>query len=297
MYSVGDILAIGAPIAFALPIGLNSTRIPNWYVPFATLLAVSVGGFLARTWAKKSTHWFPQLVGDFYVFATIGLIYSNLGPLIDLVSPQLADAQLAAIDQSLLGVQASVWVERWRNPWLTEILFIVYVSFFFWQMCLGAIFHLRRNGEFDDYKRLLIVSYVASDLSYVLVPAIGPRFHIAEMYRAPLEGVFVGTWIRDWFAHTPMLRDCFPSGHTAVTLLVLVYAWQKGAKRFAMIMLPFGAMIIFSTIYCRFHYLIDVICAVPFVLGVLSLNALIERWTQKTVDERAPDASYRTPGS
>jgi membrane-associated phospholipid phosphatase len=40
-------------------------------------------------------------------------------------------------------------------------------------------------------------------------------------------------------------------------------------------MLPFAALLIFSTMYCRFHYATDVLCALPFVAGVLFLERFL----------------------
>jgi membrane-associated phospholipid phosphatase len=53
-------------------------------------------------------------------------------------------------------------------------------------------------------------------------------------------------------------RDCFPSGHTELTVLVLYYA-RKFDRRIFWWLLPFGIGIVLSTVYLRYHYVIDVI--------------------------------------
>jgi membrane-associated phospholipid phosphatase len=74
-----------------------------------------------------------------------------------------------------------------------------------------------------------------------------------------------------------MLRDCFPSGHTGLTLLVLTRALTKKAYTFFWIMLPFALLLFVSTVYCRFHYVTDLLAAFPFVAGVLIVDAFCRR--------------------
>src|SRR5881398_3249891 len=70
------------------------------------------------------------------------------------------------------------------------------------------------------------------------------------------------------------MRDCFPSGHTATTLLVLTFAYRH-ARRFFWAILPVGVLLIAATVICRFHYGIDLLAAVPLcVFAVAVAHAL-----------------------
>lgn len=273
-----DLLAIVAPSCMALFYSANADRIPDAGMGALALCGIALFAFGARAWAEASKHWFPRFAGDFYVFLTIGGMYRALNPIIDLVSPQLLDAQLIAVDQRLFGVQASVALERIATPWLTEVLFIAYALFFVWQFSLAGILHLRKNRDFERFMQVLLIFYLLTDTSYTLVPAIGPRFALEHLYQVPLDGVLIGSYIRDAFKDIPMKRDCFPSGHTGVTLLVLITAWRLQARRFFFIMLPFAVLLIFSTVYCRFHYLIDLVCALPMLGAVLLIDSRIDSW-------------------
>jgi membrane-associated phospholipid phosphatase len=63
--------------------------------------------------------------------------------------------------------------------------------------------------------------------------------------------------------------DCFPSGHTELTLLVLYYSRAFHRKTFWWL-IPFGTGIVVSTVYLRYHYVIDVVagalCAITIIL-------------------------------
>ncbi len=56
--------------------------------------------------------------------------------------------------------------------------------------------------------------------------------------------------------------DAFPSGHTAVVLTTLYYAWKSREKKLFAVLFPVVAALIFSTVYLRYHYVIDVIAGV-----------------------------------
>ena len=186
--------------------------------------------------------------------------------------PEYGGLGRSAIDQWIFGTQPSIWLERFHHPWLTEILFISYSLFFFWQVALGTLLFLKKRQDFHAYVLLVVAFYLLSYVMYLMVPAIGPRFDLLSQYQYPLTGVFLAKHIEASFIDIPMVRDCFPSGHTGLTLLTLYQAWRSGMKKFFFIMLPFGVLLIFSTVYCRFHYVVDLLCALPFLTGILLLR-------------------------
>jgi membrane-associated phospholipid phosphatase len=267
-----DLFAISVPTLFGLLVVTNGSRHPEWRLVAAELFGVAIGGFLCRMLASNSKHPLAQLFGNFYCILTIWVSYSRLNPIIDQNSPVTWDRELQAADMFLFGVQPSVWLERIHAPLLTEIAFICYFAFFIWQLSLGILLYLRKNGDFDDYFLTVIAFYMLSYCGYVMIPAIGPRFDIAHEYTVPLQGLWLADSIKALFTDIPMVRDCFPSGHTGLTLLVLIRAWQKKARLFFWIMLPCATLLIFATVYCRFHYVTDLLCAIPFIAGVLCVD-------------------------
>ncbi|MGH9827249.1 MAG: phosphatase PAP2 family protein, partial [Blastocatellia bacterium] len=56
-------------------------------------------------------------------------------------------------------------------------------------------------------------------------------------------------------------------GHTELTLLVLYCAWRFHRPTFWTILIP-AMMLIFSTVYLRYHYAIDVISGTGLALMV-----------------------------
>jgi membrane-associated phospholipid phosphatase len=267
-----DLIAISVPLLFASALISSPDRTAEVWRSVGALLFAAGLGLFGRWCASRSKHWAAQAAGSYYIIANVYLAYAHVNPLIDRLSPVPYDRDLQAIDQWIFGIQPSVWLERIYHPWLTELLFICYSLFFFWQVALGTLLFLKNRKALDDYVLLVVSFYLLSYVMYLMVPAIGPRFDLIARYPRPLEGLFFAQHIEASFIDIPMVRDCFPSGHTGLTILTLYQAWRSKVRTFFWIMLPFGLLLIFSTVYCRFHYVVDLLCAIPFLTGILLLR-------------------------
>jgi len=206
-----------------------------------------------------------RLPGLLATVAPIALVPVDwaLDPIVDLVNPRLRDDALLFADRLLFGETPSVTLQHLLTPWLTEALLVGYLSYFGLLLLPLALLWLRRDDAgLDRYVRLLVVLFVTNLTFYVLVPAVGPRFTVAAAYAAPLHGVLFGDWIHGLFLHPPFFRDCFPSGHTAGTLLALGFSFRR-LRGWALCALPLSVLCVAATVLCRYHYGADLLCALP----------------------------------
>ena len=67
------------------------------------------------------------------------------------------------------------------------------------------------------------------------------------------------------------MRDCFPSGHTEIALVVLLYAWRF-ERRYFCGLLPAVGLLLFSTVYLRYHYVVDVLAGALLLFQNALLN-------------------------
>ena len=210
-----------------------------------------------------------------YPVAMITLCFKDLSYLIPRIHPRDFDAALAAIDYRAFGAHPTVWLERFMWPPLTELLQICYPTYYLLPIILGAVIWRSRDREgFRFWVFVVVYGFYLSYLGYIAVPAIGPRFlpEILEAQTKPLTGLMFFQTVRDALDRAEGLtRDCFPSGHTEMTLLALYYARQFHRKTF-LIFLPLGVAIIVSTVYLRYHYVVDV-AAGALLAGAVILSA------------------------
>ncbi|MHB8877823.1 MAG: phosphatase PAP2 family protein [Myxococcaceae bacterium] len=255
----------------------------RWAPGFAYSLGVFLAIAVAPPLFRAAPRLFPTASRVFDFLASFTLLpaaifaHAALGPISDEVRPVLLDRYLAAADLAIFGGFPAVFLGELIPSWLTEVLFLCYYSYFLWPTLVGVLLYFTgRRREYDEYVLALALYYFASFVFYVLVPAVGPRFFLADLYAGPVKGVFLTPLLDSMMREPRFMADCFPSGHTAVTLLMLRYAWVH-QRRFFWGVLPVAVGLIAGTVVCRFHYVIDIFLAVPMTLAVLAATAAIAR--------------------
>ena len=116
------------------------------------------------------------------------------------------------------------------------------------------------------------------------MPATGPNLNRLGLYHfdGPLNGVFLAGELRQVLAVVEKIKlDCFPSGHTAVSLLALMLAWRY-ARRLTPIMAPLVLALIVSTVYLRYHYVADVVGGVCLAVG----SFFVSEWLHAAFERR-----------
>jgi hypothetical protein len=216
-------------------------------------------------------------VADFWLLPVAALGHEFLNPLVDAFNPVLRDAQLAAMDQRLFGVQVSVLVSNSVPPWLMDVLMVCYYGHFIWALVLGVVLYLhKRVAAFDEFLLALSLFLAVGYGAYIVVPAIGPRLFLLNAFPGPLVGVVITPFL-DSLMRTPgFIRDCFPSGHTGTTLVVLFYAFRFSRRVFWTMLLP-GLGLIVATLAGRFHYATDLVAVLPVVVMVVGLAMALSR--------------------
>jgi membrane-associated phospholipid phosphatase len=220
-------------------------------------------------------HWYPL----FYVAAC----YKEMAVLIPAVRHSDADQWLADVDRAIWGVNPTVWLERVHSPALTEFLQIVYTLFVPIVLLIAfLLWRRRRYAEFQYYAFLIALGFLFSYVGYLIVPARGPRFLLKHLQHFPLQGLWFfntmqGALDRLESAH----YDCFPSGHTELTILAW---WSTRWFRNPLFWLYFAYTlgIIFATVYLRYHYTIDVLAgAAAATILLVATPVLYRNLTEK----------------
>lgn len=237
----------------------------------AGALAVSGGIYwLAEKTSKASTWMWRQPVNVAQIVFTGILASDQAAIILQEINPRLFEAELLFVDKLLFGMSISERLEPYALPYFTDWLQLTYASYFFLPLIVFLVLYKSRQYE----KAELLMATVSTGmmftlLLYYLVPARSP-YVVAEEYQAgvsnlkiefqkPLprteltEKVFTAIHMAE-----ANKRDCFPSGHTGASLILLVGVWRYFRKWF----IPYSVVIfslIFSTVYLRYHYLLDLL--------------------------------------
>jgi membrane-associated phospholipid phosphatase len=236
-------------------------------VVLAVLDRRTLGGKLFRF-----THAFIPIV-------CVLLIFNSLGDLIPSIRQHYYDDILIRIDFEMFGAHPTVWLEQFSNPLLTGLLQAAYISYYFMPIALAsALFLKNRHREFEAAVFALLLCFYLSYIGYLLFPAVGPRFTLNHLQTMGLQAGPLTAWVQhtlDGLEHNK--TDAFPSGHTAVALVSLFYAGKFGEKGLFRILMPAVSALIVSTVYLRYHYVIDVVAGVLLAALTIFIAPLTQR--------------------
>ena len=190
------------------------------------------------------------------------LIYTNLHDTIGFVNPHDVHHGLVALDAMIFGVQPCVWAERFITPGLTEVMQSLYLNFFWIAPSTSLVLLLQKRWpEFRATTTGVIACFFIGYALYVVFPAAPPRLVLVAEFTKNLRGYPVGfsSLSAGAFSLLPTdSRAAFPSLHTAVSTVALVYAWRF-LRRWFWVLLPFVSGLWISTIYLRHHYFVDLV--------------------------------------
>ncbi len=234
----------------------------------------SLGNFVRPYW-EVVRDWFPFLL-------VLMMYYSLWGDATHLIVRADRDHLLIAWDQRLFGVQASVAFERFISPALTGWMSFAYFFHLLNIPIVACFVYLRRpRTHFREMMCGVMVICFFGILGYLLVPAIGPLYTLRDRYTVPLtEPLAIFHSQVDFMDFARIRRDVFPSLHTGMSFLVWLYAYRNSPRLF-WILAPFILSLWVSTVYLRYHYLVDVFAG----LLLAPLSFLLSNWLFRRFSE------------
>jgi membrane-associated phospholipid phosphatase len=215
----------------------------------------------------------------FIPIVSIIVIFNSLGDIIPFIRQRYYDDVLIRIDYLLFAAHPTVWMERFQNAQLTAVLQVAYISYYFMPIALGASLFLRdKRGEFETAVFTIILCFYLSYIGYMLYPAVGPRFTLDHLQTTDLQAGPMTLWIqRSLNSLEHNKTDAFPSGHTAVALVSLFLAWKYRQRALFRVLVPAVSALIVSTVYLRYHYVIDVIAGMLLALMTIFISPWMHR--------------------
>ena len=200
-----------------------------------------------------------QFLHYWYLLLYVPFCYKQVPFLVSALHLRAADATLARWDQAMWRADPVFWLSSMQNRFLVEFLQAIYTMFIPGTVLLGIILWVRRPRQEFRYGTFVIaLTFLLSYLGYILMPARGPRLMDYASLHPPLQGLWTFQFSKSpGYAGRSAIR-LFPSGHVAVVVVGCYLARKISAPVFY-VFVAFAALITFSTVYLRYHYVIDVI--------------------------------------
>ncbi len=272
-----------------------ASAIPQWYILAGSDLVLIFLILYFAVKAKESAFRLVRYIRDWYPVPMILIIFKQTYLMVHPIHPQDFDWLLISIDRWIFGTDPARWLLTVSRPLVTEILQISYACYYL--ILLSVFFELgleKRHTEYFFGAFLVVYGFYLSYIGYLLLPAVGPRFTLIDFnsLNDALPGLWLTNSLRDFVnagesipkgaMHAVDLaqRDAFPSGHTELTLVILYIAFTMRLKS-RWVLLVIGSLLIISTVYLWYHYVIDVIAGVIFfVFTIWSGKKLDARWRE-----------------
>ena len=213
--------------------------------------------------------------------AAITLSYAYLFGAVDklqlIFHSEWLDYYVLDFEQWVLGVQPTLWVEKFTTPWLTEWMMFSYVVYVpLYPILCGIIYFTRGELPMEEYFFTLGLTNILCDIGFILFPVASPMYYIKELYTVPLDGyvfTFLGESMRKYLHFA---GGSIPSPHAAAATIMWVMAYRYHRPSFYGLA-PIVISLYVSTFYGRYHYLTDAIVGVLVAVIALVLAPVLMR--------------------
>ena len=260
---------------FWIVIGRNSITNANilfinyCYVLLYILLILILQHFVKNPIVRFIRLWYPLTI--------IGFFFNSATQMDMVIFKDYLDPILQHIDQVLFGYQpAVVWGNAFNGFFIQEFFHFSYFSYYILIFTIPLYVYLSfGNEEFTRVMFNLLFVFISCYTVYLFLPVVGGRYipgvqTMTETYR---HGMFTHIMVY-MYRNVSHWGGAFPSSHVAVTFTIwlLSFRYFKKLPWFLLLNLMFLSI---STVFCHYHYFIDVIAGLGYGLVMFGLSELI----------------------
>ncbi|MRR31650.1 phosphatase PAP2 family protein [bacterium] len=278
--------------AYTLVVGLlllffHNQTVPAWPWLVAAHLALVVGiHALIRAGSRPQAPKWLRFLRYYYPILLYTAFFSESGRINRMFFSDYLDPLIIRWEQALLGFQPAVsFMQALPHLLISELFYAAYFSYYAMVSVVGLALLLRNRTQFFHFVSVVSFVFYVCYIIYVFVPVIGPRVfryslggftlpsdlvHLATAETYP-EAVTHGPFFQlmRWvYAHFEVPGSALPSSHVAIALTTVYFSFlYVRCIRYAHLAL--AILLCLATMYCGYHYFIDVLG------GVLAAAILI----------------------
>jgi membrane-associated phospholipid phosphatase len=286
---------------------LHGGSVPHWLLLLAAH-AVGIGlvHALIQAHAARPRNRLLDFLRHFYPVLLYTAFYRETGALNQEFYSGFLDPYFIRLERNVLGLQPSLaFMDRLPYFVLSELLYAAYFSYYLMIIGVGLALFFRNRRQFFHYVSVISFVFYACYLIYIFLPVMGPRIFFREItdYTLPANvvpavpptfpaavqaGLFyrIMAWIYRVF-EAP--GAAFPSSHVAIAISTLYFTFRY-LRPVRWVHLVVVVLLCVSTVYCRYHYVVDV------VAGVLTAAVLIPLGNRLYFQFTEPEELPAPPG-
>lgn len=276
-------------IVAVLILCFHGTTVPHWPWLLAAhgICLLLVHGLIQAN-TRQPGNRVLDFLRHFYPVLLYAGFYRETGELNHMFVSDYLDPHFIRLDGLIFGAQPSLTIMESLPYWpLSELLYVSYFSYYVMIAGVGLALFLRDRRQFFHYVSVVSFVFYVCYLIYIFTPVMGPRiFHrtingytlpaavqpevIPEFPAAIQAGPFyqIMAWI---YNHFEAAGAAFPSSHVAVAITTLCFSFRY-LRRIRWLHLAMVGLLCLSTVYCRYHYVVDVAAGILTAAGLVRLG-------------------------
>lgn len=248
-----------------LVLNLSKLSSPVFFfgIRLATVLTIFAFAFVAE---RKADWRLLKAIRPFLPFFLLGYWYSETYDFAGFFLDN-KDLFFYHADERLFGGQPSLLFSSYLpETWFSELMYFGYFSYYLIAFLIPFRFWHKHPEESSRAFFVVLCAFYIYYAIYIIVPVAGPQFFLNERLAKVPSGYFFSHVIHyiQMFGEKP--TGAFPSSHVGISTVVLLLTFSKARYIFWKI-IPLYLVLVFSTVYIKAHYLVDVLAG--FVSGGL----------------------------
>ena len=268
---------------------LHGDAVPGWPW-FLVGHAIAVFGIHALILANSAR---PQnralnFLRHFYPVLLYAALYRETASLNQMLHRGYLDHVFYRLDEQIFGGQPSfAFMAMFPSRIVSELFYAAYFSYYLMISGVGIALFLRARAQFDHYISVTSFVFYACYLIYIFLPVVGPRIYYPELSHITLpsdqmpavvppfpptvqEGIFYRI-MEVIYEHFESPGAAFPSSHVAIAIVTVYFSFLY-LRRIRWLHLIVAVLLCLATVYCRYHFAIDVVAGMLMAAATLPLG-------------------------
>ena len=290
-----------AAVVAVLILALHNETVPYWpWLVLAHVVCLAAVHFLICWHGRGQPANSIDLLRHFYPIFLYIWFFAETGWINRMVFKEFMDPLTINWDQALFGFQPSIeFMQKLPYLALSEMFYAAYFCYYLMIGGVGLALFLRNRGHFFHFVSVMSFVFYVCYLIYIFLPIIGPRVFLepvggyvlpetskmlapnASYPEALQQGIFFKLMA---FVYRVFEApgSAIPSSHVAVALCTVFFSFRylRPIRYFHLVV---AILLCLATIYCRYHYVVDVLA------GLLTAAILVPlgNWLYKQTAEVA----------
>ena len=235
---------------------------------FAHLISYHIFLIFIYFWANKiyseTRSKYIKLLLMQSIIAIAAWLHFESGALNVLMSYGFFDSQIKALDSFVFGQNPNQILFRYGNSFIDQIMHISYFSFYLILFIPFTLIYLKNIEEGEYMLGGMIFTLFLCFLFFIFFPVIGPTADRVSLDMFSSNNGFISI-MNYIFSNYDNDGGAFPSSHVALSLVVVLFVREYYDKLFHFYLINL-ILLSLSTIYCSYHYAIDVV--VGYIVGL-----------------------------